>query len=583
MNGNLPHDSNGGIAETLKLSEEPSSSVTAGMKSYMRNLFKSIRTNFSKKCEKSLLSNLIEDIYIKSLSSRTKKASVFLLSFGIVSLILNYFLCSSIGNFISDANTFSCVVVIVVGLLLFTYNKTFHNLIGTSKLLGPLSIVYSEQSITFTKKARFDRDYVYSTPFFLGVIFGIFSGIYPVSVICTFIVSIFCIIFIFNRPECGMLFVIAMLPFLSPLMLLVFSCITFLSLLYRYLRGKRHIDFGVTSLLILICAVYVVVRSAVSGENSFSGRIYIYVAFFIFTFMATNLIRSTAMFRRTVQVTIRMTRMFAVILVAYYLSNMFFGTRTISHFVSLMNTDSLIHSLKSSAFVAPFLAMAVPMNFSYLVGSNKKSEIIKNIIYLMLLLSCLLYVSSYALILICILSCVAVLIFFNKKNAFLIIPAPFLAYGLFKLFNAVPSEYRMSASSDTTFGIKTALDIIKSNPFFGSGPNVTDYSGNMVLNVVVTFGIIGLVLLACVIAAMTVKTAKYVSADVMKSDKARFLSIGLLCAQLSLMAVCVFTDIYCGFSIIFLFSAIMSASVTSGKCYEADYIDETIVREYHSK
>ena len=49
MNGNNPHEVNGQVAETLNLDEE-SASVSDGMSSYVKNLFKALRTNFSQKC-----------------------------------------------------------------------------------------------------------------------------------------------------------------------------------------------------------------------------------------------------------------------------------------------------------------------------------------------------------------------------------------------------------------------------------------------------------------------------------------------------------------------------------------------------
>ena len=582
MNRNVQNEV-GTSPETLNLSEETSVSVTEGVTGYIKNLFKALRRSFSKKSENSILSGLIDTLYTKALSCRAKTVAVFLLSFGVSSLIIGYVLSTTFGGFISDKNTFFALVLLIIGLLLFTSGKTFHALFASSKILSPLSIVYSDEKSSFSENIKCTNESVYSTPFFLGFICGIFSGIYPVSVICTFIAALFCVVFIFNRPECGLLLTILILPFMSPVMLLVFTCITFLSLLFRFLRGKRHIDFDISTLLIVISVLYVAIRCAFAGEGAFSGRFYIYISFYIFCITAMNLIRSTSMFRRTVQVIIRMTRIFAVILVAYYIGNMVFGTNTVGQFVVLLNMDDLVSALTSRSFVSPFLSMAVPMNFSYIVGSNKKNDVIKNVLYFLLLLACLLYVSSYAIILISVLSCVLILIFFNKRYAFLILPAPAVAYGLYRLFLSIPARYRLSASSGEGLGLKKAIEMIKINPAFGNGPDAVGYAGNMLLNIAITFGFVGLALLAVLLVFITIKTAKYVSADIMKSDKARFLSIGLLCAQLSFLSLCIFTDIYCGFDIVFMFAAVISASVASGRCYKADYIDATIVREYRNR
>ncbi len=581
MNNNFVHD-NTGAAETLNLSEENSASAE-GIVSTIKAFLKKIRYTFAQKSEKSILAAFLQNLYVNMLVGKIRVAAVFLLTFSFVSLAISYITNTSIGGFISDIDTFSSIVLLIIGFVFFTTNKSLYSLISTSKILGSLSIVYNDSNLFFTDENDSQSSIVYSTPFFLGIICGIFTVIYPASVICTFIISLICVLLIFNRPECGLLFMVAVLPLLGREFLLIFVFVTFFTLLYKYLLGKRHVNFNLSTAIIVISLVFVTIRSIYDSGDTFSVRYCSHLLFYISCLSAMNLIRSTAMFRRMVLILIRMTRVFAVILVAYYLCNMFFGVVGVSRFMQLLNIESLIHSVTSSTFAAPFLAMSVPLNFAYLVGINKKNETAKNTFFVVLLLASLIYVSSYSLILISILSCVAILIFFNKKYGFLIIPAPFAAYALQKIFNAVPSMYRISAASESATDINTAIEIIKANPLFGAGSSITDYKGNMMLNVLITFGFVGLVLLAVLIVSMTIKSIKSISADTMKSDKARFLSIGLLCAQLSFTAICIFTDIYCNMNVIFMFAIIMTTSFVSGKCYEADYIDATIVREYKNK
>lgn len=563
--------------ETLGLSEEVSPSTAEGVVGYLRTFFKKIRTNFSIMSERSLFSALLENLYIRSLSSKTRVASVFLLSFSIVSLIISYALNESFSRFISDIDTFSSLVLIIVSTILFTTNRTFHELINSSKLLGSLSIVYSEQGIILSKGRKTTVEYPYSTPFFLGIICGIFTVVYPVSVICSFIVSLICVLLVVNRPECGMLIVISFLPFLSRPLLLTFACIIFLSLVYRYLLGKRHINFDVSSLLMLISVIYISARCFMVDGDVISRRLYIYTVFFVSCFSAINLIRTTAMFRRTIQVLVRMMRFFAVILVIYYLCNIFFGTNTVNAYLSLLNIPTLTASLTTASFVAPFLVMAVPVNFAYMIGGSGS---LKNAVYFILLFACLVYVSSYAAVLICILSCVVILAIYNKRFLFLAIPAPLAAFALISVFNAVPPEYRLSATAQRASDFEYAKNIIKLNPFFGSGPEITDFSGNILLNILMTFGIAGLLLLFGVLLTLILKSARSVFT---KAHNSRFLSVGLLCASISFIALCAFTDINCDMNTIYLFSVIISAYASSAGCFEADYIDKTMVREYNNK
>ncbi|MBQ7398943.1 MAG: hypothetical protein IJW06_00595 [Clostridia bacterium] len=583
MNDNHTNENYGQIAETLNLSEENTVSKAEGLINNLKSFFKGIRTGFSQKSERSVLSALLESLYIKFLSGKTKATAVFLLSFSIVSLVISYVLNASVGAFISDIDTFCAIVLFIISLILFTTNKSFHSLISNSKILSSLSISYNEQSIRISANASHSTETVYSTPFFLGIICGIFTVIYPVSVICSFIVSLICVLFIINRPECGMLFIISVLPIINNALLLTFACTTFLSLLYRYLLGKRHINFGISALLMLISMAYIIIRCASSSGNVFTGRLYLYLAFYVSCFSYINLIRSTAMFRRTFNVLIRMTRAFTFILVVFYICNMLLPDTIVDAFLTNLGFDSLIHSLSTASFVAPFLAMAVPLNFAMLVCGEKGIGTIKNVFYLILLLASMLYVSSYPLILISILACVSILAFYNKRFIFLIFPAPLVAFGIYKLFSLVPEAYRLSATAEKAMKIDLVIKAIKAKPIFGAGPEAAYSGGNMLLSILLTFGFMGLILLAAVLIFMTSRSVRFIISDVMKANTARFLSIGLLCAQLSFMSVCIFTDIYCDINSVFMFAAIISASVTSGKCYEADYIDQSMVREYRRK
>ena len=141
-------------------------------------------------------------------------------------------------------------------------------------------------------------------------------------------------------------------------------------------------------------------------------------------------------------------------------------------------------------------------------------------------------------------------------------------------------HYNFSADTVPANDINESISVLKTHPLFGLGANTTGYSGNMMLDITVALGLVGLVLLTVLVILMTLKSIKSVSASTMKSDKIRFLSIGLLCSQLSFVLICLFSDICCDINVIFMFSVIMSLSYVSGKCYEADFIDETVVREY---
>ncbi len=583
MNENNSRDLSSVINETLHLTEDSGKSTAESIKQKTSGFFVQIRRKFASACEASVLACLLEKLYIRILTCKVRVIAVFLLSFGIVSLLFRYAVNLSISHFISDNNTVSSLFLIIISLVLFTTNKTVHSLVVNSRLLGNLSIAYSEQSIIFENSGHIAINTTYSTSFFLGIICGICSVVYPISAICTFIFSILYVVLIFNRPECGILFMTAVLPFLGKGSMFLCTVITFLALLYRYMLGKRHIKLGTAKVLMIISLLFLVVRGVLSGTSFLNTRFLIYVCFYLSAITAMSLIRSTAMFRRTATVLITMTRGFSIIFAFYYLGSIFFGKDTVADFLSVINIQSLTHSLTSTYFMVPFLCMSIPLNFAYLVGDNSRKYAAWNLLCLIILFSSLVYVSSYAVVLICILSCVAVMFFFNKKYVLFAIPAPFIAYATVKLFNLIPDSYKLTSVNEYTTDFAAFWVIFKKHILFGAGPDITDFSGNMMINVLVTFGVFGLILLLSILIFMTVRTVKSVSAYKMKSNKARFLTIGLLCAQLSFLSLCAFTDIYCDLNVIFMFSSVLTSAFVSGSCYDSDYVDPSAVREHLNK
>ena len=269
MSENLSREHSLSAAETINLNEEDSITSTVGLYSIIKRLLKHIRISFSSNSDSSVLSALLERVYSRLIFSRIRLTAIFLLSFSIVAILISFVTNNSLGIFISDIDSFSAFALLLLSFVLFTSNKTLHQALINSKFLNLLSIVYNEQNSNNSDSIP----YQISTPFFLGIICGIFSVIYPVSVICTFIISVLISICIFNRPECGMLIIIAILPFLSKPILLTFTCITFLALLYRYLLGKRHIDFDLSALLMTVTTTYIIIRCASSEGPFVSSRL----------------------------------------------------------------------------------------------------------------------------------------------------------------------------------------------------------------------------------------------------------------------------------------------------------------------
>ena len=71
---------------------------------------------------------------------------------------------------------------------------------------------------------------------------------------------VLCFLMIINRPECGILLSVFFVPFFSIEFLNSIIAVTFVSMMYKYFRMKRHVSFGrdetLLCILVLIFILY---------------------------------------------------------------------------------------------------------------------------------------------------------------------------------------------------------------------------------------------------------------------------------------------------------------------------------------
>ena len=585
-----------GVFDTIELNENHKDaskhSLSDAFISHARSGLSKMRITFSKNCDSSIISSLLDRVYYGLLGCSMKVIATFLLSFSVISLCLGYFDSISFMMFLFNTNTVCTLALIILSLLFFTTKKSLGEIISSSRIASPLSIVYDQQSVFCVDGSPERKSEGYSTAFFVGVLTGILSILFPAPAIITFLLSAVYCVFILGRPECGLLFSIFAIPFFNEITVIFLSLFTFIALIYKYLRGKRHIDFGLAQVIMLISMLYIILRGVYTNKVFVDyQQLFNFISFFLVCITAISLTRTTAILKRSIKIIMNISRIYAAILICYLVLCVIFSTRTTHNYLSNFALSGLMTSLTTERFIIPFLSIVFPLNFSLLISSVKSPERIKNIVFLIVLLVLCAYYGSYQFILTVLVFSLANIIFVKPKLLFLIIPCPAIAYGLVKLQELTPASFRISPTSTPNCNVEGILELFKKSPVFGVGIGTSAYdvmlpsSGNSVnssaLNLLAHTGFLGIVLLVALIFYMLYKAVKNIYRSSIKIESARTIAIGLVCSSMSLITCCFYCDGLSDYRIVYLFAIVLSLSYCAGRCYDADYIDSTSVREYH--
>lgn len=552
--------------------------------SIARKTRNSVRRFFAASNENSIVASSIESIYFALLSCKARVLATFLLSFSTVSLAFSYLINESFNYFLSDINTYYSVFTLLVSLVLFTSSVSLHELFSTSKILSKLSFIYNQHNSLFNiSNDRFTFQFSFSTAFFVGIIAGIISAVYTVGSIIGFFISLLFIIFIFNRPECGLLTTLFLIPFIGTNTMVTFLLFTFVSYIYKFMIGKRHLDFGFTALLLILCIIYLCTKQTGTINSLETKALICHITFFLSCLLAINLIRTTVMFRRVLGILVKMTRIYSVVLLAYFLSRLFFSYESVTGYISSIGIDSIISSLVNTDFILPFLTVSIPLNFSELIAAKRKHDFAFGLFFVIVQSLCSVFVATLPFIFIAFLSCTVILATLNKKFLLLIIPLPVLSYLAYNLIEKIPQIIEISSDSIKIAGVSTLNDSL----LFGTGfvNNFSDaflnlHGQNSVSSLLSQTGVIGITLFGLTLMSIIATAFKSVSVRRIRTGRARILSMGLLCSVLSFIALSFFANTLSDFRIAYLFAGILSLSYTAVRCYDADYIDDAAAREY---
>ncbi len=573
------------------------SSLSDKIKFHFFRIWRKLRHDSAALCDKSFMVSFIDSIYYRILSMPIKTSGIFLFTFSIVSIIISIILNRSnlSVSYFLNADMFEKSAILITALILMTSGKNVGDLLSESRMLSNLSIVYSQNGILSANAVKSDSGSGYSTAFFVGILSAIMSFLHPSSYVVMLFLTIISIIFIINRPECGLLIILSILPFSSPSFIGIVSIITFIALIYKYIRCKRHISFDILFLLSTILVIYIYLKksSTITNTHDYSAfiRYFTVIAVCITTI---NLVRSTSILSKFIKLILICARIYSVCILAYYILSISFGNAVIDLLISNSVFGGLLHAITNKHFIVSIIMLTGPICLATAIGSEKKREHVFSAVCISIFSFILLWFSDFWMLTIYILAIASVLTFFSKKYLILAIASPFISSFLVRISSFIPDMFKPEFVGEFFTGVdkpllNALLEIFKHHWGFGIGigeNNVSlalnEYSNGMYSNIsninslfvliIITLGIFGIILFTSFISIMTVKVYKTIPYAASISKKAKFITVGLFVSSIFYCVSCIFTNCFSDIRTAVLFAITISLGYTSKRCFEADYI-----------
>ena len=554
-----------------------------------------LRTAFSKTCEKSRVANFIDYLYYGFLSCPLSVIAVFMAVFAVSSFALGFLLSSSKAYYLTDTTTLYCIFVFAISILFMPVKRDIAFLLSQSRLLSEFEFSYDKIVLTTSKKS-FNFYNNYSTAFFLGILTGILSVIISPAKAMWFVLALLLCILIINRPECGVLLSFFFLPFIDTALLNLLIIYTSISLVYKYLRGKRHVSLGADEVLLSLCVLVFLLSGLfnISKTPAYNEMLGLIVA--VLAFIAVkNLIKSISLFNNSVRLISESSFMVSVISVLIYITQLLLNFNLIT---SLYETEAflvLYTFFSNHSFIPVFITCTMPLNFALALGLDKKSKRFKYLFMLLVQLVCIMIYANPTLILAATFSCVIVLTFKKVKCALFLPFTPLATILLHRISTLLPDSLMVFAQK-TGFELssETASKIINEHSIFGIGLGADSLNAatsahatvsfnaylhpqTTLIDSIIRFGIPCFIFILAVVLFFIIKNIRIALSLRNINKLCDSSAAGLIACSCGIVILS--ADIFFTSNTVAVFFAVICAlCVSMEKCIKSDYIDNNRIR-----
>ena len=354
------------FADRLDEAKDKSLICRAVTSSKANHFFSKIKTAFARLVESSGIVGAYRRGINGILCSQVRDIGVFLLSFGLFSLI-STLLKAFMFDYVSDATelSFICVAAMLICSLPMLFSKRSvasklsESAAFSSLLSGLLGISPLALRTKLTPRAHS------AIALALGTAAGSLSFVFqPVNILWTILLAIGAMTVLYS-PESGLLLAIILLPFAPYTAVRIVAAASAVSYLLKLLRGKRNMSIGATDSVVLLFAAACICAFGRGQAASLFAASLVYL-------LAVNLLRSSDLFEKGIN----------ALSVGLFLPSFFAATSSVCALFGVTLTDYIpAITFFESDSVAVITLVSAPVSLFALHKSKRRLTTVASLLF----------------------------------------------------------------------------------------------------------------------------------------------------------------------------------------------------------
>ena len=547
-------------------------------------VLKKVKYSIAYGVEHSITSNLLHKLGRYLVSIPLSSYGIFAFTYGLFVLITYLFRTLAFELETPRLNLVIGIVVMAVSVIPMFAKRSLEVEVHESKIL--YFLLYKALGI------RPNRDYDSSkeplkqnaaVPYILGIILAMSSLLFDPIYLVYVIGAILVVVLIFTTPETGVTITFSFLPFLPTMFLAALVILTFLSVVLKWVCGKRSMKFHLIDFAVFLFIVSVVFGGIFSVSTTSISKSLLMICMIGGYFIVKNLVRSGKLGRKCLNC-LAISSFFVSIYGIYgYLTG---NTSTVTLDSSMFSdiTGRAVSTFGNSNVLGEYLLVTIPVTAVLVITSQSGRRRFLSVVALLTDLGCLLLTWSRGAWIGLAISAVIFLLYQSKyflTAGILVTPVAVTVLGFASgnVMDRLKSIFTLADSSSVyRLNIwKSVLDMLNDIFLFGigigqeafqmvfpqyalSGTATIAHSHNFYLQLIAEMGIGGILTFAVFAFVFIQLCCTFSSSEYEKGDK--MVCVALMTGIIGLL-IMGFTDhIWFNYRILLLFW--MTAGIASG-------------------
>lgn len=512
-----------------------------------------IKKWFRRVATEAAIPHFVSSLYTNLLLLKTRVYGFVLLSFGVTSALVHFFVSGFLPIFIKDVYApITSAMLVLVALFILPIGKSLSTTIKESLILSTLLFVF----LGIKHPAFTDNDEVHfpaSGGLLIGMLLGGLTLFFPVHTVLIIILAIVYSLIVIKHPETGLISLIMLIPILNMYALVYICSMIALSYIFKILTGKRTPSFEFSDIFTMFFMIMMIMSDILTFGKSANPLVA--CSFILVYFLCVCALRDSAWFNRAITAVI----VSACALSAYAIIFSFLrGTFTFS-IDTTVNSDygSMTGSaIDSMSVIGIVLLCCVFYLLSAAFTAKTKT---KRFAYLLLTATSMLFIFKEMSFVFQTAFIIALVLFFvlRTSKTFVLIVLGIAIIPVLPLFNggiysgivdlAKTELYRMDIwntviSMCMSYGLigignsSEAFSSLYSSYFVGNNSTVS-HAHSLIFQLTATLGLLGLILFAIIIFFILQGSFSYGRNCPDKKSKNRIFCYAGMCSVITMVLI----------------------------------------------